>query len=120
MLYSETRQKIIARGELSAATSAAQIDKYFPHGVDTVELTCYTLDNMLRPVPCRLAGLCACRARGPRRVAVPKAPTLRELSAKLTEGVTPSVICFANATSLKEGGIACGLVRLQGARTSAR
>lgn len=48
MLYSETRQKIIARGELSAASSAAQIDKYLSKGIDTMRLACYTLDNLIR------------------------------------------------------------------------
>ena len=48
MLYSETREKIIARGELSAASSAQQIDKYLSQGIDTMKLACYTLDDMLR------------------------------------------------------------------------
>ena len=48
MLYSETREKIIARGELSAASSAEQIDKYLSKGIDTMKLACYTLDDMLR------------------------------------------------------------------------
>ena len=48
MLYSEARQKIIARGELSAMSSAAQIDKYLSGGIDTIKLACYTLDSMIR------------------------------------------------------------------------
>ena len=48
MLYSETREKIIARGELSAATSAEQIDKYLSKGIETMKLACYTLDEMIR------------------------------------------------------------------------
>ena len=47
MLYSETREKIIKNGELNALTSAEKIDKYLARGVDTMQLACYTLDNML-------------------------------------------------------------------------
>ena len=48
MLYSETRQKIIALGELSAVSAAAQIDKYLSSGIDTMKLASYTLDSMIR------------------------------------------------------------------------
>ena len=48
MLYSETRQRIIKNGELSAATAAEQIDQYLSKGIETMKLACYTLDNMLR------------------------------------------------------------------------
>ena len=48
MLYSETRQRIIKSGELNSATSAEQIDKYLSKGIDTIELVCFTLDNMIR------------------------------------------------------------------------
>ena len=48
MLYSERRKEIIKSGELSAATSAQQIDKYLSKGIDTIKLVCYTLDNMIR------------------------------------------------------------------------
>ena len=48
MLYAETRERIIGHCELSAVTSAQQIDKYLTTGTDTMRLICYTLDNMLR------------------------------------------------------------------------
>ena len=48
MLYSQTREKIIKSGELNAATSAEQIDKYLAVGVNTLKFACYTLDNMIR------------------------------------------------------------------------
>jgi len=48
MLYSETRQKIISRGELNATSSADQIDKYLSHGIDTMRMACFTLDKMIR------------------------------------------------------------------------
>ncbi len=48
MLYSETREHITKIGELNAQTSSEQIDKYFSSGVDTLKLSGYTLDNMIR------------------------------------------------------------------------
>ena len=48
MLYTETKEHITKIGELNAATSAEQIDKYFSSGVDTLKLASYTLDNMIR------------------------------------------------------------------------
>ncbi len=48
MLYSETRENIIEKGELSSVTSAEQIDKYLSKGIDTIKLACYTLDSMIR------------------------------------------------------------------------
>ncbi len=48
MLYSETREHITKIGELNALTSSEQIDKYFSSGVDTLKLSGYTLDNMIR------------------------------------------------------------------------
>lgn len=48
MLYSETRERIIKSGELSALSSAQQIDKYLSGGMDTIRLASYALDNMIR------------------------------------------------------------------------
>lgn len=48
MLRSETRERIIRSGELSAVTSAEQIDKYLSTGINAMKLACYTLDNMIR------------------------------------------------------------------------
>lgn len=48
MLYSETRNAIITSGELSAVTSAEQIDQYLSKGVNTMKLASYSLDNMIR------------------------------------------------------------------------
>ncbi|MBQ9458816.1 MAG: diguanylate cyclase [Oscillospiraceae bacterium] len=48
MLYSETRQRIVKTCELSAVTTAEQIDRYLSTGIDTMRLACYTLDNMIR------------------------------------------------------------------------
>ena len=48
MIYSETRQKIIKSGELNSVSSADRIDKYLSKGIDTITLTCYSIDNMLR------------------------------------------------------------------------
>ena len=48
MLYSETRERIIQKGELSSVSSADEIDKYIKTGITTIKLASYTLDNMLR------------------------------------------------------------------------
>lgn len=48
MLYSETRQRIIKSGELSALSSAEQIDKYLSSGIDFIRMASYALDNMIR------------------------------------------------------------------------
>ena len=48
MLYSETRQRIIKSGELSALTSAEQIDKYLSGGIDIIRTASYVLDDMIR------------------------------------------------------------------------
>ncbi len=48
MLYSETTDRIIKSGELTANASAREIDKYLSTGIDTMRLACYTLDNMIR------------------------------------------------------------------------
>ena len=48
MLYYETRDEIIKKGELHAATSAEQIDNYLSKGINTIKLVSYTLDNMIR------------------------------------------------------------------------
>lgn len=48
LLYSETRERIIKSGELSAQKSSEQIDSYLAAGIHTVEIACYTLDNMIR------------------------------------------------------------------------
>ena len=48
MLYTETREKIIKREELSSATSAEQIDKFLSKGVNTLKMVSYTLDSMIR------------------------------------------------------------------------
>jgi diguanylate cyclase (GGDEF)-like protein len=48
MLYSETRRSIIRSGELSALTSAEQIDKYLSTGIDIIRMSSYALDNMIR------------------------------------------------------------------------
>ena len=48
MLYSETRERIIQKGELNAMNSAEQIDKYLSSGIETLVIASYTLDNMIR------------------------------------------------------------------------
>ena len=48
LLVSQTRENIIAKGEMHAMTSAGQIDNYLSKGVDTINLVCYTLDDMIR------------------------------------------------------------------------
>ena len=48
MLVSETRERIIKSGELSAVTTAEQIDQYLAKGIDTIKLACFTLDRMIR------------------------------------------------------------------------
>ncbi|SFP97095.1 Signal transduction histidine kinase [Lachnospiraceae bacterium XBB1006] len=48
LLYAETKEKIIKSGELSAETSAEKINAYLSTGIHTIELACYTLDNMIR------------------------------------------------------------------------
>ena len=48
MLYAETKENIRNIGELNAQTSSEQIDKYLSSGVDTLKLSGYTLDNMIR------------------------------------------------------------------------
>ena len=47
MLYRETREGIITRGQLNARISAQQIDNYLSKGVDTIKLVSYTLDDMI-------------------------------------------------------------------------
>lgn len=47
-LYSETREGIISRGELSATVSAGQIDKHISLGIDAIRIAAYTVDNMIR------------------------------------------------------------------------
>ena len=47
-LYAETRKNIILNGELNAVRAANQIDRFLYTGVDAIELTGYTLDNMIR------------------------------------------------------------------------
>lgn len=47
-LYSETQSEIITSGELSAVTSAEQIDQYLAKGINTMRLACYSLDSMIR------------------------------------------------------------------------
>lgn len=47
-LSSETQEHITKIGELNAATSSEQIDKYFSSGVDTLKIAGYTLDSMIR------------------------------------------------------------------------
>lgn len=47
MLYRETREGIITRGELNAQMSAEQIDNYLSKGIDTIKLVSYTLDDMI-------------------------------------------------------------------------
>ena len=47
-LSAETRKHIIKIGELNAATSAEQIDRYFSAGYDTLMMAGYTLDTMIR------------------------------------------------------------------------
>ncbi len=48
MLHSEISKKITKSGELSAVTSAHQVDKYISTGIDIMRLACHTLDNMIR------------------------------------------------------------------------
>lgn len=48
MLCSETRRSVIRSGELSALSSAEQIEKYLSTGVDIIRITSYALDNMIR------------------------------------------------------------------------
>ena len=45
MLVSETRERIIKSGELSAVTTADLIDKYLSRGIDSIKLACLTLDK---------------------------------------------------------------------------
>ncbi len=47
MVYRQTREKIITRGELNAQMSAQQIDNYLSKGIDTIKLVSYTLDDMI-------------------------------------------------------------------------
>ena len=47
MLYKETKEGIITRGELNAQMSAQQIDNYLSKGIDTIKLVSYTLDDMI-------------------------------------------------------------------------
>ncbi|MCR5325098.1 MAG: response regulator [Lachnospiraceae bacterium] len=47
MLYSEMREKIVKSCELSAQSSSSQIDRYLSVGIDTMKLTCFSLDSML-------------------------------------------------------------------------
>lgn len=48
LLYSETRQRIIKSGELSALSSAERVDKYLSSGMDIICMASYALDNMIR------------------------------------------------------------------------
>ena len=48
MLYNEKRENIIREGELAAMESAEQLDKYLSTNIDSVKLTAYTLDDMIR------------------------------------------------------------------------
>lgn len=48
MLISETRERIIKIGELNAVKSAEEINQYLSQGIGTMNLACYTLDNMIR------------------------------------------------------------------------
>lgn len=48
MLNTETRDNIIKNGELNAVNAANQIDAYLSTGVDSIKLSGYTLDNMIR------------------------------------------------------------------------
>ncbi len=47
LLFRQTREKIVTRGELNAQISAQQIDSYLSKGIDTIKLVSYTLDNMI-------------------------------------------------------------------------
>ena len=48
MLYNEKRENIIREGELAAMQSAEQLDKYLSTNIDSVKLTAYSLDDMIR------------------------------------------------------------------------
>ena len=48
MLYSGTRREIVKQDEMSSLVSAEQINQYLSKGSDTIKLTCFTLDNMIR------------------------------------------------------------------------
>lgn len=48
MLYTQTRERIALRCELSAEAGAREIDKYLSTGTDTLRMICYTLDNMIK------------------------------------------------------------------------
>lgn len=48
MLYSETREHITKIGEHNAQMASEEIDNYFASGVDTLKLSGYTIDNMIR------------------------------------------------------------------------
>jgi len=47
LLFRQTREKIVTRGQLNAQISAQQIDSYLSTGIDTIKLVSYTLDNMI-------------------------------------------------------------------------
>ena len=48
MLNAETRDNIIKNGELNAVNAANRINSYLATGVDSIKLSGYTLDNMIR------------------------------------------------------------------------
>ncbi len=47
-LRSETREKLIKNGEIIAMDSAQTIEKFLDTGMDTIQLTGYTLDTMIK------------------------------------------------------------------------